>query len=191
MALIKRPKCGRDNVPESAEMCPNCGYGIKVYFAMIHNEKIKKQSQQKKLEEITMLTELYKSFTNLIFSGKFIIDFFCFGAMLGFFVESKGWFLSVVYIGIIIMLYYIKYSNYNKELKKYNSVKENFEKYQIEELHRLELNAVEELKLKCHQCYLTNIQRISKTIMTTSITLVEMTSGKMRKQYKCERCKQM
>lgn len=32
MALIKCPECDRENVSDSAESCPNCGYGIKVHF---------------------------------------------------------------------------------------------------------------------------------------------------------------
>lgn len=35
MALIKRPECGRENVSDSAEMCPDCGYGIKKHFQEI------------------------------------------------------------------------------------------------------------------------------------------------------------
>ena len=41
MALIKCPECGRENVSDTAESCPNCGYGIKDYF-----EKKKKQQQK-------------------------------------------------------------------------------------------------------------------------------------------------
>lgn len=32
MALIKCPECGKENVSDSAEVCPNCGYGIKKHF---------------------------------------------------------------------------------------------------------------------------------------------------------------
>jgi hypothetical protein len=35
MALIKCPECGRENVSDSAESCPNCGYGIKAHFEQI------------------------------------------------------------------------------------------------------------------------------------------------------------
>lgn len=30
MALIKCPECGRENVSDSAEACPDCGYGINI-----------------------------------------------------------------------------------------------------------------------------------------------------------------
>lgn len=46
MALIKCPECGRENVSDSAESCPNCGYGIKVHF-----DKIKKEEEQKRNDE--------------------------------------------------------------------------------------------------------------------------------------------
>lgn len=32
MALIKCPECGRENVSDIAEMCPECGYPVKKYF---------------------------------------------------------------------------------------------------------------------------------------------------------------
>lgn len=32
MALVKCPECGRENVSDSAEMCPDCGYGIKTHL---------------------------------------------------------------------------------------------------------------------------------------------------------------
>ena len=32
MALIKCPECGREKVSDSAEVCPDCGYGIKEHF---------------------------------------------------------------------------------------------------------------------------------------------------------------
>ena len=32
MALVKCPECGKENVSDSADACPNCGFGIKVFF---------------------------------------------------------------------------------------------------------------------------------------------------------------
>lgn len=43
MALIKCPECGRENVSDSAEVCPDCGYGIKAYFDQIRQEKMQEQ----------------------------------------------------------------------------------------------------------------------------------------------------
>lgn len=38
MALIKCPKCGRENVSNSAERCPSCGYNIKEYYDKSHEK---------------------------------------------------------------------------------------------------------------------------------------------------------
>lgn len=39
MSLINCPECGRENVSDSAESCPNCGYGIKAHFEKIKPEE--------------------------------------------------------------------------------------------------------------------------------------------------------
>ena len=46
MALVKCPECGRENVSDSAEACPDCGYGLKAHF-----EKIRKEEERKEQEE--------------------------------------------------------------------------------------------------------------------------------------------
>jgi ribosomal protein L37E len=62
MALIKCPECGRENVSDTAESCPDCGYGIKEHFAeierqkelekiRIENEKRKEEQQRKQREK--------------------------------------------------------------------------------------------------------------------------------------------
>lgn len=60
MALIKCPECGREKVSDSAESCPDCGYGIKIHFEKIRQaeerkrkdeEKRTKETKQKALEE--------------------------------------------------------------------------------------------------------------------------------------------
>ena len=57
MALIKCPECGRENVSDKAEMCPDCGYGIKAHFEEIEREK---EAERKKLEEEKEMKELQK-----------------------------------------------------------------------------------------------------------------------------------
>lgn len=54
MALIKCPECGREKVSDSAERCPDCGYGIKAHFKEIEFEeqlKLLEQSKKKILEK--------------------------------------------------------------------------------------------------------------------------------------------
>lgn len=57
MALIKCPECGRENVSDSAEMCPDCGYGIKVHFDRVKREEEKKE-YERKAEEARRVAEI-------------------------------------------------------------------------------------------------------------------------------------
>lgn len=48
MALINCPECGKNNVSDSANFCPNCGYNIKEHFKKLNKEIAKKQKNLKK-----------------------------------------------------------------------------------------------------------------------------------------------
>lgn len=65
MALIKCPECGRENVSNTAEMCPNCGYGIKLHFEKLEQEKqqeeIRKKEEQIKTWDVQISEALKKS----------------------------------------------------------------------------------------------------------------------------------
>lgn len=50
MALINCPECGKENVSDSAEACPNCGYGIKAHFEKIKQDE--ERERQNKLAEL-------------------------------------------------------------------------------------------------------------------------------------------
>ena len=39
MALVKCPECGKEKVSDTAEACPECGYGIKAHFERIRREE--------------------------------------------------------------------------------------------------------------------------------------------------------
>lgn len=57
MALIKCPECGREKVSDSAEACPDCGYGIKAHFEKLEKEK-EQIEQQQKAEEAKRRAEI-------------------------------------------------------------------------------------------------------------------------------------
>lgn len=46
MALINCPECGRENISDTAEQCPGCGYLVKKHF---EEEELKKEWQEKHL----------------------------------------------------------------------------------------------------------------------------------------------
>ena len=46
MALVKCPECGGENVSDSAETCPNCGYPIKKYFQEVKEKQQEEISQK-------------------------------------------------------------------------------------------------------------------------------------------------
>lgn len=50
MALVNCPECGRENVSDSAETCPNCGYPVKKYFQEV-KEKQQEEILQKQIDE--------------------------------------------------------------------------------------------------------------------------------------------
>ena len=52
MALVNCPECGRENVSDSAERCPGCGFGLKSYYVGIKERERKHILEQKKAEEL-------------------------------------------------------------------------------------------------------------------------------------------
>lgn len=62
MALVRCPECNRDNVSDSAEACPNCGYGIRLHFEKMQleiSEKEKRELAKNEIENIETQTEEY------------------------------------------------------------------------------------------------------------------------------------
>lgn len=60
MALTKCPECGRANVSDSAEMCLDCGYGIKAHFQEIERKRLLEQQRlerEKQDEEAKRIRE--------------------------------------------------------------------------------------------------------------------------------------
>lgn len=65
MALIKCPECGRENVSDSAEACPKCGYGVKAHFERIKQEEEEKRKKEEKEKKRESDAELAKKLSSL------------------------------------------------------------------------------------------------------------------------------
>ena len=51
MALVKCPECGREKVSDSADACPDCGYGIKAHFEKIRKEEALRNAEEAKRKQ--------------------------------------------------------------------------------------------------------------------------------------------
>lgn len=184
MALVTCPECGRENVSDSAESCPNCGYGIKSHFEKVRTAQRKKEIHELKLQNVAMPDEPKKmnvAYWLAIFGGIGALCWFIFSPMMG-----------ILMLVFVCWMCYEGSKQYDKELEKYNLAKSDFEKYQQEVVHKEELQALNEaLKPRCPQCNSTNIQKISTTDRAVSVAMVGVASGKIGKQYKCKDCKHM
>lgn len=57
MPLITCPECGRENVSDSAESCPVCGYNIKTYIEKQNERSRENEKWEVLLEHIKMPVE--------------------------------------------------------------------------------------------------------------------------------------
>ena len=70
MALVKCPECGRENVSDTAQCCPECGFGIHDYFVQRQNEQIAKENavsaaQKAKVRKEKEAEELERRLANI------------------------------------------------------------------------------------------------------------------------------
>ncbi len=204
MALIKCPECGRENVSDSAESCPNCGFGVKAYYKEIEMQKelekqriereIKEKEEQKQQEEkeqaeldtIKMPSKPSIGQILLIF-GIIFVPFMLLGLLLP---HALGfWFF-------LIFWFIVAFSTYNDNLKDYEKAQKDFKKYQKDKLSRIKMEKEmtdykKRTAPKCPMCGSTNIEKISTASRAVSVATVGLASGKIGKQYKCKNCKHM
>lgn len=184
MALIKCPECGRENVSDSAEACPDCGYGIKAHFEKISVEQQRKETYKRKLQSVIVPKKPKRM--NLAY---WFAIFFAVSALGGFLMSPI---IGLILIAFVCWMCYMGSKQYKEELEKYNLAKSDFEKYRQEVVKEQERQAkIEAAKPKCPQCASTNLEKISTTDRAMSIAIAGAASGKIGKQYKCRNCKYM
>lgn len=167
MALIKCPECGRENVSDSAESCPDCGYGIKTHFEKIkmqEEEKIRRKRQkeedeqrtQKRYEELTknLDQELQAidnmpypdkpSYFKMLFDGKGAGGF-TYTAIIVLVVSlllapSSGFFIFIFAITLVLgvpALLFITYIDYKMFIDMYREQTNDWEKYKEQQKENL------------------------------------------------------
>lgn len=217
MALIKCPECGRENVSDSAEMCPGCGYGIKAHFEKIKQEKLKEQQrieykkakikrdQEAKEREQKRIRNVPKPERPVFSRGLivYIVVATIFFSWLMLYTptlyneEPKGgmWILELlVFIGLPLLVYL---PNYNKKNEDYQLACKDFEMYQkkiIKEQDETLKRQQKELEqkianaIKCPNCGSINTKKITTTSRVISTAMVGMASSKIGKQFECKDC---
>ena len=217
MALIKCPECGRENVSDSAEMCPGCGYGIKAHFEKIEQEKLKEQQrieykkakikrdQEAKEREQKRIRNVPKPERPVFSRGLivYIVVATIFFSWLMLYTptlyneEPKGgmWILELlVFIGLPLLVYL---PNYNKKNEDYQLACKDFEMYQkkiIKEQDETLKRKQKELEqkianaIKCPNCGSINTKKITTTSRVISTAMVGMASSKIGKQFECKDC---
>lgn len=196
MALVKCPECGRENVSDSAEACPDCGYGLKAHFEKIRKEEERKEQEEQRIrkrqEEIKKIEMPIKPNAKTTY----ILAFVMFGSwgLLCLILPSPFNILGLILFES--MAIWQGSLQHNKEVEKYNRAMADFEKYQQDEYNRIKQEEAmkqyqESTAIRCPMCRSTNVAKIDTFDRAVSVGIVGLASGKIGKQYKCKNCKHM
>jgi len=197
MALINCPECGREKVSDSAEACPGCGYGIKVYTEEQQRKKMALEEQQRKLEAVKM-PEVPDGKMDSNQKTLLIISIFDILVSFIFIAEIPEVFIFILIVGIIVAGSAISQNKKIQEEKEknYRLAQENFEEYRKKMVRESDERAARELAkynaaIKCPHCRSINIKKIKTVDRAMSVKTVGLASGMIGKQYKCKNCKHM
>lgn len=212
MALISCPECGRENVSDSAEACPNCGYGIKAHFDKIKMEeeekerarRLEEEKEKAKIEEQKREEERIKNVPSydkkqlttpiiiLIISAIFLIAGIAFVALSlqGATLWFLGGFCLLYGVGFCFVGIYI----FSKRLKIYNLSKNNLEAYQKQVIERQNAakamsTANEATRPECPYCHSHQTYKITSADKAMNIALFGVFGQKRKYQWHCNKCK--
>lgn len=209
MALIKCPECGRKNVSDSAEMCPDCGFGINKYFKQKHMEekKITKKTEEDasfyekvrklRIEDLeNRLKEERKAKITVI-----IVMILCLiiGYLPIYFKQTDLDLITIIGFtisGCCIAGLVMSNGSIPAMKKDLELAKTDYEAYDktLDDRNKLEILKLQHDQLtkpKCPICNSTYIEKISTTNKSVSIAAFGLASNKIGKQYKCKNCKHM
>lgn len=197
MALISCPECHKENISDTAEYCPYCGYNIKQ-----HKQQEYLRQYQTIMHDIQFKNVQLPQKPTLFNSNKGIIWLSFFFLFVGFFSiisGSKNYGVAIFLILLGVLIFCLCYfGNYKKALKMYELSQQNPDAYR-EMIVAAEIMEYEKLRseiravptLYCPVCGSTAVSNISTLNRATSVALVGLASDKIGKQYKCHNCGHM
>ena len=196
MALVKCPECGRENVSESTNSCPACGFNVREHFEIIAKRE---DDERRTTIELLKVEDTKKRFETIKIPEKPSYPYFKFIGVFLFIliVIYGGGFYSILCLPLFIVLLKSIMSKYNKNLENYNLALKDFEMYKnqvIQEENEAYKTALAEADAivnapRCPQCGSINIKPISTVNRIISVGMVGLASSKIGKQYECKNCK--
>lgn len=206
MALVKCPECGRERVSDTAEVCPDCGYGVKAHFERIRAEEelkqreIERQAIERKLQE-KRDEQIQKQIDSMPIptfpTGCLFVTIFCvaLGSIwlyIGQTIIGKG-------IGIFFLAAALGGFFYIKDaLEVYNLSKTDMKKAKELAYSKMKMEMAQNAFIKasrgistfaCPNCGSKNTKNISTFNRVASMLAFGIASSKIGKQCECKDCK--
>lgn len=201
MALVQCPECGKENVSDSAEACPECGYKIREHFEKLQKDAEREKRIQERIELEIIRPPATPDPTVLIIT----IVLSLIWLLLMNISELKticilGLFITVPLIFLGLKWYLDEKENHKNICELIEEDPEQYErkerdrirtKITLEELQKEETIKKAALMPHCPHCNSTRIEKISTVNRVVSVEMFGLASGKIGKQYKCKDCKHM
>lgn len=188
MALMNCPECGKENVSDSARLCPDCGFGISAHIREADSKERAKELvdfHKKNIEERLMTIEMPEYPKHFFYEYVMIT-----ACMVGTITAYQIFSLIGGCVGTAITVFIVYYFNrmFDHRLSEYVLALRDFEDYRERELNR-QLWGKAYLNSKCPVCNSTNIGKIAFNSKMVSIQPSKLMLPKLGKQYKCYSCK--
>lgn len=212
MALVNCPECGKKNVSDMAEACPECGYAIKHYYQKMKEEKERqdklKAEAEKRLEEERQEKEAEKEKQEQIIKDLEkhleggVKNIVIVAAITLFWGGATIWAWNIPCMLLALFFGYLLYMLVSERFRIQTDIelaKISLDCYEREMNKRKAISKAmyerEQKKWdaqpKCPNCGSKNTKRITKTKKVISTAAWGLASSTIGKQYKCNNCKHL
>lgn len=164
MALVKCPECGRENVSDTAEACPNCGFNIKLYYEQRRKteehdkraseyERMKAENKLREDEQRAVSRQKKIALISPPDADKLADDkrWSIFLLILGSIIFVLGFFTSLFIsaVGALILVVGTSgFKDYKKEKADYDLSASNYAAYRDEMIRRIDEEDSRQMRLK-------------------------------------------